>query len=452
MLRSQVSESLGVRPTCSSSHLQHPPRTAVEGWDTITHMTMEEATPPPLSDVAYVRIAQLQREGMLDEFVVTDTTAQCRYCLPISLIKLCSNAPPPNDVRSLLCKHRRASEHLSFVRARRSQPLISSSFFVGASSTAEHAPDMSSALAPPGHPCCGFWRQSWRGRDAKLLLYDAKPFASCFPVPEMKLLMPDGEVVTGTFFHRLCQRSPPSGEPFIDFNCDRCKKIPLTSDFRQRLKRRSSERHAKCNLRYMSTPDLLDAAQRSAFHLHQERRATFLLCVQLAAANVSRASWRARVKESAGRKDVKKVTDELTKAYEDGKFEGKATLFNFISDLVTTVARSGRRGAVKYHKTTHRFFGVLRKLGGPRTQRFMVANLGGPSEVTTRQRWNRDKLQYMPGFKHIGPTLTAIEDVYRHQMRELDISYPVLCEAAEDETNILQEASFNASRDAVVGT
>ena len=82
----------------------------------------------------------------------------------------------------------------------------------------------------------------------------------------------------------------------------------------------------------------------------------------------------------------------------------------------------------------------------------MVANLGGPSEATTRKRWNRDKLQYMPGFKHIGPTFTAIEDVYRHQMRELGISYPVLCEAAEDETNILQEASFNASRDAVVGT
>lgn len=227
-------------------------------------------------------------------------------------------------------------------------------------------------------------------------------------------------------------------------------------DFRHRVARRGESgdaHHAKTNIRYRASTEL---AQSQAQELRSLKKQQFFLVSKLAASQASRMSWKARCRNAAGRGDVRRVTDELTKAYEDGKFEGKTALWNFLSDLIHCAAsepdKNGRRATIRYHGSTHRFFAVLRKLGGPRTQRFITANFGRGDEQTSQRFWSVRKHRYMPGFSHADETATYLEQVYAVKKKELGITHPVLCELSEDETNPIEEARWNAGRNAVVGT
>ena len=146
----------------------------------------------------------------------------------------------------------------------------------------------------------------------------------------------------------------------MDFTCAACRRIPAMDDFRHRVARRGESgdaHHAKTNIRYRASTEL---AQSQAQELRSLKKQQFFLVSKLAASQASRMSWKARCRNAAGRGDVRRVTDELTKAYEDGKFEGKTALWNFLSDLVHCAAsepdKNGRRATIKYHGSTHRFF------------------------------------------------------------------------------------------------
>ena len=230
----------------------------------------------------------------------------------------------------------------------------------------------------------------------------------------------------------------------------------MLRDFSQRLDRRqinSEMNRPGVNVKYRASTDL---AQQQARELREMKRKQFLLIASLAAQRARALSWRHRAREGAGRGDVRRVTDELTKADADGKFTGKKALWNFLTDLIHCAAaeprKDGSRAAVRYHGTTHKFFAMLRKLGGPRTQRFITANFGGPDEQTTRRFFCERKHDFMPGFSHVSEQATYLESVYKQKMAQLQISHNVVCEHSEDETNILQEARWNARRDGIAGT
>ena len=146
----------------------------------------------------------------------------------------------------------------------------------------------------------------------------------------------------------------------MDFTCAACRRIPVMDDFRHRVARRGESgdaHHAKTNIRYRASNEL---AQSQAQELRSLKKQQFFLVSKLAASQASRMSWKARCRNAAGRGDVRRVTDELTKAYEDGKFEGKTALWNFLSDLIHCAAsepdKNGRRATIRYHGSTHRFF------------------------------------------------------------------------------------------------
>ena len=82
--------------------------------------------------------------------------------------------------------------------------------------------------------------------------------------------------------------------------------------------------------------------------------------------------------------DVRKLIDDLNYCAEHGKLARKKVLFNFISDAVRSVRLDGR-GHI-YHESTHRVFEMLKHYGGPRSHRFVRANLAGMHLRTTEKR------------------------------------------------------------------
>lgn len=82
--------------------------------------------------------------------------------------------------------------------------------------------------------------------------------------------------------------------------------------------------------------------------------------------------------------DVRKLIDDLSYCAEHGKLARKKVLFNFISDAVRSVRLDGR-GHI-YHESTHRVFEMLKHYGGPRSHRFVQANLAGMHLRTTEKR------------------------------------------------------------------
>ena len=137
-----------------------------------------------------------------------------------------------------------------------------------------------------------------------------------------------------------------------------------------------------------------------------------------------------------------------------GHFKGRRVLWHFLQDLIHAAAaepdKNGKRRSLHWHEGTHRLFGMLRKFGGPRTQRFLVTNLGGPDEDTTRKRWNRRRFLYRPGLN--AETFSHLEERYATARAALPYEGKVLCEAAEDETNILADLRYSPKLDAATGT
>ena len=198
----------------------------------------------------------------------------------------------------------------------------------------------------------------------------------------------------------------------------------------------------------MGRDGLLTVARRAS----EQKRAlgwhNYTLAARLAGAKASRESWRAKAKNAGGCGEVKKVADELVAAHKKGRFDGKRALFHFITDLVRFVGaepdKNGHHGHVRWHESTHRFFQILRKLGGPRTQRFMVANFGGPVEDTTRKIWNRSKRVIVPGIH--AEAFTHLETVYSRVRSRAKWRKIVLCEASEDEVGAVRASARQMCR------
>ena len=190
--------------------------------------------------------------------------------------------------------------------------------------------------------------------------------------------------IKGSFRSTSCSLVSRGSEAFHHFMCNACAGIPRELDFRRRLERRDEETPLSARARHDQMPD--DVARAALARISREkerlRRNCFFLCSKLAATNVRLRAWRDRVKDTARRGELKRVTDELTKAYDDGKFQEKRALWAFIKDLVhSTHLASGdgqRSRGMKWSESTNRFFAVIRKFGGPRTQKFFYDNIGGP--------------------------------------------------------------------------
>ena len=205
-----------------------------------------------------------------------------------------------------------------------------------------------------------------------------------------------------------CYRCSRDGQPFDGLCCPACRAIKQENDFHHRVVRRagreesilSGDRDAE-DLRsrrddMLTHPELLDVARSRRSEVARLQSREWLLVTKLAAFRARVLSLKEKVAGAALRGDLRKLTDDLTKAWDDGKFESRRHLFDFIADLTHSVVLTdddaGKRSKnMRWHESSHRIFQVMTKLGGPRTQRFIAANLESPDRRTIERRWSASK-------------------------------------------------------------
>lgn len=205
-----------------------------------------------------------------------------------------------------------------------------------------------------------------------------------------------------------CQRCSRDGQPFDGLCCPACRAIKQEKDFYNRVVRRaerdesflSGDRNAE-DLKFtrddmLSHPELLKAARSRKIEVARLQSREWLLATKLAAIRARARSLRDKVAGAALRGDLRKLTDDLAKAWDDGKFKSRRHLFDFIADLTHSVVLTdddaGKRSKnMKWHESSHRIFQVMTKIGGPRTQRFIAANLESPDMRTIERRWSASK-------------------------------------------------------------
>ena len=90
------------------------------------------------------------------------------------------------------------------------------------------------------------------------------------------------------------------------------------------------------------------------------------------------------------RGDAKLLIENIIACEKAGKFKQRATLYNFISDMVRSLKnRTDERGAHsranRWHESSKRVFGALQEMGGPKVLRFLHETLEAPHEGTVRR-------------------------------------------------------------------
>ena len=266
-------------------------------------------------------------------------------------------------------------------------------------------------------------------------------------------------LVRGCIRAQGCQRialdSRGSGPRIL--SCSLCLAIPSVNSFRM-LARREQYRvrapdeppfvpSSSINFRHMPLAELvpltraINARRRElAFHITQLRR-------KLVASATRARTLAEKLGEMSTRGEIKQLIDYILRCERAGKFEERKTLFDFISDMVRSLAltdaTTGRRSKnMRWHDATQRVFASIKLLGGPKLNRFFAATLEAPSEATISRTLAQTKLHLPVGpdaafFKQVG-------ELYREFKRLHGITGPVPFELSEDETGVNLGATLNA--------
>ena len=104
------------------------------------------------------------------------------------------------------------------------------------------------------------------------------------------------------------------------------------------------------------------------------------------------------------RGDAKVLIENIIACEKAGKFKERATLYNFISNLVKSLklrddAHGTRSRAMRWDESSKRIYATLKEMGGPKVLRFLHETLEAPAESTVRAQIRRDKIDYEPGVK-----------------------------------------------------
>jgi len=116
--------------------------------------------------------------------------------------------------------------------------------------------------------------------------------------------------------------------------------------------------------------------------------AVFLVLPKLVAAASRVRSLTERVMESAARGDAGLLVADILELERDGTWQERKVLFNFVCDMVGSVAltdsETGERSMrTRWHPSTKRVFSVLQLMGGPKLNSFLHETLGATHSLRT---------------------------------------------------------------------
>ena len=292
--------------------------------------------------------------------------------------------------------------------------------------------------------------------------------------------------LTGTFRHNSCSIAYDAHE-LQGSACSLCRGIVNLDDFRHRARRLGElgqQAPEGFNDRYMSHQEALSKLSELEARQSKARRERTWHIFKICALTSRVKTLREKAVESCKRGDVRRLIDDLQYCAAQGKVERKQVLFNFISDAVRSVRSWTSWTSIScvikktppssltppspvdvlplllqvrldgkmshYHESTHRCYEILKHYGGPRSHRFIEANLAGPHLRTTGKRWAKFMEHYELGFDE--KSFIFLARFYTAVLKKLGI--PLGCvpsECSEDESACQDEPRWNQRRDQLVG-
>ena len=292
----------------------------------------------------------------------------------------------------------------------------------------------------------------------RLLLDDLKPGVdegkvSWYPEPHVIVHKPDeaGYVeIKGTFRSADCSRSGDSGA-FEDEMCASCTNIPKLKSFKKRLMRRSEktdEERDTLRIRndYLSAEEMKQKLNDQKQKLDMKDSKIFFMSAKNIRLRIRARTIREKLAEFARRGSMKAVCYNLQKAADNGLLEDRNTLKGLLETVSKNfhVEKNGKR----YQAPFKLFLEVLLLWGGPRIANFVAINLGGP-EIHSIYRWrNQHRTELDGGIKETN--FKQLSVLYKEAMATGKVG-PVPVLAAEDETGIIGQISYNQRTDELLG-
>ena len=217
--------------------------------------------------------------------------------------------------------------------------------------------------------------------------------------------------ISGTIRSKACRRFSvsPEGIPEPDGMCAACRGLAKEHAFKEFVRKHHLALEQPCvasKTRY----DLLGSARRLeimrglAAHVRLLRQQLFTLHLKYQLKCRRVRSLKERLEELSVRGDAKVLIENIIACEKSGKFKQRATLYNFISDMVRSLKnRTDERGAHsranRWHESSKRVFGALQEMGGPKVLRFLHETLEAPADSTVRAHLRQSKINYEPGVK-----------------------------------------------------
>ena len=302
-------------------------------------------------------------------------------------------------------------------------------------------------------PCLGFYldniKYGNKQINPKLLLAD-----SHVSLEDGKLLWyaePNfqRESLKGTFRHVNCKRII-NKDSTSDGICVACKTIPKIDSFRLKLQRRNKQGESTSETTkyaYLSRDEVLNKLKEAKEQISCFRSKVFLLGSNLARLRQKASSLRDTVKEFSRRGDIKAISYNVAKAFDEGKLKEKQGLV----DILSTISRNLRKKkeGKRYSSSTKDFYEVLLTMGGPRLCDFVAQNLDGP-HIHSTMVWRKEGTIVFVLGGHM-ESIKAIADLYKKAKENMDIKTDVPYIKAEDETAIIPRPEYRAESDEVWG-
>ena len=298
-----------------------------------------------------------------------------------------------------------------------------------------------------------------------MLLNDTKPGTdegqqSWYPEPFYCFVKNDDSSglsweIKGTFRSSQCKRVSCK---FIsaDGICSSCANIPNLPSFRKRLLLRiqkttdTGERDLSCvRNEYLTSEEIAGKVTQQRAKLDSLESKLFFETSRNLRLKMRLRNLKGKLEEYAKRGSMKAICHNLEKASEQGLFNDKTVLRDFLTTISKNlhVKKQGKR----YKASTKLFFEVVLIWGGPRLATFVASNLFGP-EIHSLYRWrNRDRTTLEGGINHADMSKIAViySESIAKQFKNKSSLVPVL--AAEDETAVISKVIYSQEKDELLG-
>ena len=166
-----------------------------------------------------------------------------------------------------------------------------------------------------------------------------------------------------------------------------------------------------------------------------------------------------RLKELCDAGNLSAVVRDLHACYDSGAFDDNEAALNFIKDLVQYANNRNDDGSggtgTRYSESTKRIFGLIDKLGGPKTHFALQANAGGTSLSAVKRHWRKSRTDFESGIHAAAFIATA--EVLRPYIAKLKSEgglqegERLLTEISIDETGIIAKGTFREATDEYIG-